>query len=422
MQEYNSSRFGKAVIRFASSQLLSHLLRLVAGLLIVRSLNPDAYGLYNGTGAFLGYILLGHGGIINGMNRELPFQLGKGNRKYAENMASSVWVLSIGLSGVVALVFACLGLAALYRAEWLMASVYFSYVVSGGLHLLNKQFLPALYRTGSEFDALGRQNIALGFLNLATVVFVWTGGTFGLVLRGVFLSIAEAWLLFKNKPFHLRFRYKLRHFTHLFHTGWPIFVVGSVNLVWTTLMSSVLYTHGGALAFGLYAVSSIVEGSMGIIPAAMSQMIYPRMAMMLGAGNSVRNILKSSLRPVIFQFFVLLALGIVGALLLPVVIPWLLPRYSGGAGAACWMVFVPAARAFSALNAIYNVVGKQLIYLVALVSGAVSGTVFVLLKLKMGGFQLEYFTQGLLLGTIIQQTVSLLSLAVLYHEQSTPGR
>jgi len=40
--------FGQVLIRFASSQLLSKFLNMVSGFLVVRMLDPDEVGLYNG--------------------------------------------------------------------------------------------------------------------------------------------------------------------------------------------------------------------------------------------------------------------------------------------------------------------------------------------------------------------------------------
>ena len=71
--------FGNVLVKFASAQVISNFLRLISGFLVVRLLEPSIYGLYTGVGVYLGYILLGQGGIINGLGRELPFELGKGN-------------------------------------------------------------------------------------------------------------------------------------------------------------------------------------------------------------------------------------------------------------------------------------------------------------------------------------------------------
>jgi len=172
-------------------------------------------------------------------------------------------------------------------------------------------------------------------------------------------------------------------------------------------MNNLIFGIGGAVNYGLYALSNIVQGAVGVVPNAFSQVIYPRMTIMLGEGKSVRYILKANLKPLYFQFSVMIAIATVGALLLPVIIPWLLPKYVGGIVAAQWMLFVPAAQSFGALNNIYNVVKKQKWYFVSLLVGALVGSLYVWLMFHYRGFELVTFPKGLLLGTVVQQILSI---------------
>jgi len=56
---------------------------MLSGFLVVSLIDPELYGQFTGIGVYTGYILLGHGGIINGLGRELPYELGRGNDNYA---------------------------------------------------------------------------------------------------------------------------------------------------------------------------------------------------------------------------------------------------------------------------------------------------------------------------------------------------
>ena len=134
---------------------------------------------------------------------------------------------------------------------------------------------------------------------------------------------------------------------------------------------------GGAVNFGLYALSIIIQGAVGVIPMAFSQVIYPRMSIMLGEGKSVSHILKANIKPLYFQFGLMLTVAGVGAILLLVVIPFILPKYVNGIVAAQWMLFVPAAQSFGALNNIYNVIKKQQWYFFSVVTGAIIGSFFI---------------------------------------------
>lgn len=413
IKSYKYSTFGKVLIRFASAQIISNFLRLLSGFLVVRFIEPEIYGQFSGVGVYLGYILLGHGGIINGLSRELPYELGRKNDAYANEMASSVYVLSVIISFIASLLFLFFAIKQFMDGNTATAIIYFAYTIIGGLHLLNKQFLPTLYRTNKDFDSLSKQNISVGVGNLFSVVLVYFFSLYGLIARSIFLALLEFFLLFKNKPYKLSFYYNLEHFKKLLKTGIPIFMVGQVGPLWHTVMNNVIFSVGGALNFGLYALSNIVQGAVGVIPASFSQVIYPRMSIMLGEGKPISFILKANIKPLFFQFVVMLGISVAGVLILPIVIPILLPKYTEGILAAQWMLFVPVVQSFGALNNIYNVVKKQLGYFFSLLIGAVIGSLFVYWKVKTGDFQLEYFPQAILLGTIIQQGLSLLFLSTL---------
>lgn len=80
--------FCKVLLRFVSSQVISNFMRLIAGFFVVSMLDPEQYGRFTGVGIYLGYFALGHVGVINGLGRELPYQLGKGTDEYGRQLAS----------------------------------------------------------------------------------------------------------------------------------------------------------------------------------------------------------------------------------------------------------------------------------------------------------------------------------------------
>jgi len=406
-------QFGKVLIRFASAQVVTSGLSIIAAFLVVSRLDPYEYGQFNGVGVYLGYILLGHGGILNGLNRELPYELGRKNDAYARELASSSYVVASLLSALATLVFLVFSLKYFINGQTLTGFIYLSYVIIGGLFLMNKQFLPSLYRTNNDFDSLAKQNLYVGISNLLTVAFVYLFGLYGLLMRGAFQALLESWLLFKNKPYRLTFKVQKVHLAKLLKTGFPIYVVGQVSNIWVTVMNNILFVKGGPTNYGLYALANMLLGILGVVPNAFGQVIYPRMNIMLGEGQSFTTIVKANLKPLYLQFVLLLGIAIVGCLLLPVVIPWLFPKYAAGVVPAQWMLFVPVVQSFGSLNNLYNVVKHQRWYFVSLVTGAVVGALYVLIRYNLEGFNLVFFPQGLLLGNFIQQALSLAFLPTL---------
>jgi O-antigen/teichoic acid export membrane protein len=395
--------FGKVLIRFASSQVIANFMRLIAGFLIISSLDPEAYGLFTGVGVYLGYFALGHFGIINGLGREFPYQLGKGNEAYGRQLANSTFVITSVIGLLSASVF--LGLACYHfiAQNTLLAFTFLTYVIIAGLDLFITQFFPVLYRTSSDFGKLSRQSIIIGFVNLITVTLVIKFGFTGLLIRGIILALTQFYLLFKNKPYSLTLKITKSDMIQLFKIGLPIYMVGQVNPLWSTILHNIIFSFGGAKYFGLYALSNVVLSSMNIIPQAFGQVIYPRMAIMYGKGTSPREIINLNLKPLLFQVFLMLAIAIAGVFILHWIIPTLLPKYIDGIGPAQWIMFVPVVISLGAINNIFNVTKQQKYYFISLISGAIIGTAFIYIRLIGTEFNLLIFPQGLLIGMLIQQ-------------------
>jgi len=409
--------FGNVLVKFASAQVISNFLRLISGFLVVRLLEPSIYGQYTGVGVYLGYILLGQGGIINGLGRELPFELGKGNDKFSRQLASSVFTLTIFVGFIASIIFISLSIYYFIANNILAGWIYLSYSILGMLYLLNSQFLPVLYRTNNDFNSLSKQNLLFGFGNLVTVLLVYFFSIYGLMIRGILLSTFQFYLLFSNKPYELDFKIEFKDLKRLFKTGLPIFSVGYVNTLWSTIINSILFSFGGAVAFGLYALSTIVENTLKVIPTSFSGVIYPRMSIMYGKGMGIQEIIKSNIKPLFFQFIVMLIISLIGYYLLPIFVPIFLPNYIEGIEAAQWMLFVPVVLSFGAVNHIYNVTKKQFWYFISLFSGVLIGTIYILISHKIYGFSLVIFPQGLLLGKLIQQILSILLIRKLIYDE-----
>lgn len=407
IKTYKFSVFGKVLMKFATSQIISNFLRIISGFLVVKMLDPEIYGTFTGVGIYLGYFALGHLGIINGLGREFPFQLGKENEEYGKQLANSTFVITFIISLITALIFLSFSIYYFAVLNTVLGLTFLSYAIIGGLNLMNSQFLQVLYRTSSDFLKLSRLNIYLGFCNLISVLLVWKFGFYGLLIRGITLALIQFYLLFQNKPYPLSMRIKRKDVFHLFKTGLPIFAVGQVNPLWATIANNLIFSLGGARYFGLYALANIVQKSMNIVPKSFSQVIYPRMAIMFGEGKSPRKIILLNLKPLVFQFVVMLGIAVSGALILPYIIPYVLPKYIEGIVPAQWIMFVPVLLSFGALNNIFNVTKQQKYYFISLIIGALVGTLYMLFRLQGHEFDLAVFPQGLIIGKLLQQVLSL---------------
>lgn len=397
------SSFGKVLVRFSSAQVISNILRLVAGFLIVRIIAPELYGIFSGVGVFLGYVMMGHLGVISGLGRELPYQLGKGKRKMVKEYANiGLWV-SIFVGIIASIIFSYFAIHNyLGHGDLNLTLVYTCYAILGFFHIINNAYLPVLYRTNNDFNKLSRINIISGIVNIISVLLVVYFSFYGLLIRAILVILIRFFLLYYYKPFKLSPKYDYKSLKNLIKIGIPIYAVGQVRPLWNTIQNTILFSVGGALQFGFYALVNIINGAVGVIPGSFSQVVYPRMAIQLGEGLGKNEILKQVKKPTIFQFSLLFVIAIIGSLLLPYIIPIILPKYVNGVAAAQWAFFIPVIQSLGLVNNYYNVVKKQKFYVISLVIGAIIGLGYVLFMLQLKGFNLVFFPQGIIIGSIIQ--------------------
>ncbi len=398
--------FAKILVKYASSQVLGNLLRMIAGFLTVRLIAPDIYGNFTGKGIFIGYLSLAHLGILNGLNRELPVENGRGNINKVKELASvGFWVsLLIGIPSSITLVV--LGIIFFFNNDIQGAILYFTYATSAFFLLLNKFYLPVLYRTNQDFTKLTKITIYTSIINIITVVFVWWQQNIeGLCVRLVILNFVEFVFLYLFRPIKVNPQWSLPAIKQLFKIGVPIYVVGYIGLLWETIKNNIIFSLGGGLQYGYYALSSVVSGAVGMIPSSFSQIIYPKMAIAYGKGESKKSIVQAVYKPTLLLLVICISIAIVGYFLLEPIVIYFLPKYSSGIDAALWSMLLPIVNSPALLNNYFNVYKRQVLFLIGIIAGISISTIYIYLYNYFFGFTLALFPQSLLIGTLTQNFI-----------------
>ncbi len=409
------SSFGKVLVKFTGGQVIYNGLRMVSGFLVIRLITPEIYGLFSGVAVFLGYVMLGHFGVINGLGREIPFQLGKKNQMMINDLAAlGLWV-SYMVGVIAAGIFAFFLIDKILHGTPEEVVIFGTYTVISFFQVINKAYLPVLYRTNDEFVKLTGINIRLAFVDILSVLLVWQYGLLGLCLRALILIISEFGLLYYHRPIKVAPAWSYNQLKLLLKTGMPIYIVGQIRPLWTTITRNLIFSLGGPLQFGYYALASMVNGALGIIPNSVGSVLYPRMSIQYGEGKPVNEIIKSVLKPTLLLFTLLLSVALGIYFLLPVVVPKLLPHYVNGIEVAQWFTFLPVIVSLGLVNNIYNVLKQQKWYFISLIIGAVLGLGYTVFMVSYITFNLVYFAQGMMIGVVIQIVLSILFLKKLKY-------
>lgn len=402
---------------FSGGRMVSTLLRMFGGFLATRFVDPATMGLFNGIGLSQTYAGLLQLGIVNGIGRELPYFLGKGEKEKAYHLTAvaQFWIIIIAT-------FSFLGMTAvaIYQltvGNFKAAAGWFTYGISIFFMFYADRYLMSTYRTNKEFNKLALIDVYQSVANCLAVGFVYIGHFYGLCLRNLAMVSTNAVFLWKWRPIQVKPKWNKAAFFHLFKIGFPNLIVGQVNVLWGAINSSLLLTWMGKKELGLYSIALLASSTLILIPQSLSQIVYPRMSEMLGKGKDIKSLFNFIMKPALLVTVAMLPIVLIGWWVLPVVTAKLLPNYIAGVEAGQWALLQVLVLSSASVNNVFTVVKRQDLYLISAALGFAAYYI-ALMYFKQQGLMIVHFSQAILLGKFIFMVLSYVFLGFLLKKQN----
>jgi O-antigen/teichoic acid export membrane protein len=374
-------------------------LRTIGGLLQVNCVMPVTYGFWNTIGLVQPYIHFLQFGVLNGMNRELPYFIGKGDRRHVEELAAAAQAWAILVGGFVAAILAFLGVWQLAAGNLPLAAGLLTNAVLAFLLFYNTYYLQMTYRTGHDFARLAMAGVVESTVALLLVGLVALWNFYGMCLRSVATALVSVAFLYYWRPLRVGLHWNTQHLVHLFKIGAPIFAVGYVYSLWATLNTTMVAWRLGNAAMGLYGVVLIAGSAMEQLPSAVGQVLYPRMAEQYGRTDSLTDVVRMAIKPMLVSAGGVALLVAAAWPLVEPVTRLLLPKYVEAAPTVQWYLLIPVVQCFWPISLVYNIAKRQDLLLAAILLGmAANAGAFVFLWLTRGGISLPAFPQAMIVG------------------------
>ncbi len=306
------------------------------------------------------------------------------------------------------------GLSVYYavQSRWQYASGWGTMVFSLVALFYGQYYLQATFRTHSDFKKLTAANMVQSVVSFVTLVFVWLFGFYGLCLRSIVTLASNVGALWHWRPVKVAPKWNWKQLSHLIKIGLPIFAVGQIYSYWSVLNLTLVFHYSGKEGLGLYQLSVIIGSATELIPMAVMQVVYPKMAQSWGQSENLDDLTAMVKWPILYILLGGIPFIIAGWVCLPYVVSFILPKYVGGIPAAQWSLLCAYTMCLQPLNEIYNVIKRQDLYAISLIVG---GGVYASVLLSIGGsaIHLERFPQAIIVGRLAFFAVSYLSLMFL---------
>ena len=394
----------RSVISYFSGSLGTTVISLVASLLVARWTAPEQMGLWNLALLIVTYASALQLGVFNGLNRQLPYFTGQRDAERARQRAdvALAWcamltVASVAIVALVALVF-----WARSQPDAMATSLALGAVLASAWSL---QYLTVCYAVSSRFGELARKSMLVALAGLVMVLLVRSFGYEGLLMRAAVLAVLGSVVLHVGRPVRAAAHWDRPIFLELVRVGFPIWMLGQLSALFMTLDRLALADSPQALGYYTGAVQFASLSYM--LPTAFNAVLYPQMAREYGESHLAMNLWNKAARAALWAALASLCAGMLAWPLIPYFLAFFLPAYLPGTTAAQWAAFTGLAMSLSVFGNIFNVLGRQHLYVLAAALGAATFCgAWLALTHASGQSRMVCAAQAMLLASLITSAAS----------------
>ncbi len=300
-------------IKYSTTIFLGIPFSLLTGFLTLRNIDPLLMGIWNSVLLFQSYMLFFGLGIVNGMNRELPFQLGCGNEELAIKYASNTLFHS-----ALQMLFYCL---VLFIVILFSNGEYYykiSIIVLFLKLILNTyaRFLNGTYRSSKDFLILSKVQLYTLLVKLLLAPLILISFEFFLIYQ-LLIDLLNSLFLHIWRPLKAKIEFSGIVYKNLLKTGLPIFSSSYFSGLIDTMPSILILNFAGIKELGVYAPVAILLSFTSQITDSFQTYVYPKYLYEYGKNNNRKVIFNSNLKIIAIIFISLIILSFIFLFLIP---------------------------------------------------------------------------------------------------------
>jgi O-antigen/teichoic acid export membrane protein len=333
---FRRAREHHAAFLFTGASVLVSFGSMLAATFTMRWVSPEDLGLWNSVRLALSYAMLALAGINNGLSRDLPYYFGKSDEQTAKRLAATT-LFYISLAGMLVLLAGAVCVAAFrHHGPKLILAVATVTVLIAIAYYTN--YLIVTFRSSQSFRDFSKIKLGEAAITVLTIPLLAYLGYNGMLLRALVLAVVVVALMHLCRPVRVTPKWSGSGFLLLIKTGAPIFIFDYLATSAATSDRLVLLHFGGLKAVGLFSLALMARDAIGIVPAALSEYIYPRMSYSYGQHHDPRRLWKIALQSSLLVVAFMIPAVIAGWFLMPPIITKFFPKYAEAVTAAQWML------------------------------------------------------------------------------------
>ncbi|PIQ89615.1 MAG: hypothetical protein COV72_02025 [Candidatus Omnitrophica bacterium CG11_big_fil_rev_8_21_14_0_20_42_13] len=330
MKDKRKKMLSNAII-FSASNYIATGLSFISSFVIRKVLGPMLMGLYSELALIMSYGLFNHLGMVNAMEREIPFYKGKNDIAKIEKIKKAVFYFVLSSASTIAVLLIAVsffGGSLKIGLRFIALAVFLETIGS---------FYETLLQSYKEFGLWSKLVVIISIADIILKVFLTIKfGLDGLLTAMALSALLTIGLYQLCRGCRIDFRPKVSFadIKNLFKIGLPLFIFRIMHILYVSIDKLAIIFFLGRLQLGYYSIASMVYNYLMLLPKFTFRTIYPDFIEHYSRSEdkmATKNYFLAPLR--IFSSFFPLLIGLV-IIFIPFVVYNILPRFKEGIFAA----------------------------------------------------------------------------------------
>lgn len=280
----------KTIALYLNSTIVLFCVGLLASLFTYRHIAPESIGVWTAITTFEVFVTFLRLGIPNGMNRELPYELGTKNVNKAMSYASTTLAYSLFISGLIAIL---LPIIFSVKGFNIQSEQYRLAIIAVLVRVILEPYttyLSGTFRTSESFEKLSYIQNVQAIIRLLSIFLIIKYGFEGLVIRELIIVTTNFAQLHISRPLKVKPHFNWDSFKVLLKVGFPIFIISFIISTIDTFPRLFLIKSGNSLLLGLFTPISVFLAALALIPSTISAYFYPRFSFSFGQDGDTKSL------------------------------------------------------------------------------------------------------------------------------------
>jgi O-antigen/teichoic acid export membrane protein len=338
---------------------------LFAGLLTARFLEPDDLGVIQSVMLIQVYCGFLHGGVFNGLNRNIPLFKGIGQIDRVQCYVDASYAIA-RITGIVGALVSTVAAGFFY--VYADSPLYFRvclFLIPGMFFAPRRIHIDTVYRGTRSFSRLGIGMHIQNILNVVVAAMTAFAGVYAAAFRSACMPLFGLRYLYRNPPLTPIHSAKMKDVAALAKVGFPMMVSGLIFMWMNVADRTIIAMELPSKQLGYFALATITTTAMRALCEPVNQLLYPRVAHCFGEKGSSRFLRRYIWLGLFLNFILLLPVVGAGWLLIPVLVKTFLPQYAPGIQAAQISLLGSLCYIYTGPSVIIPIVRKNLPYQLA---------------------------------------------------------